>query len=265
MSNFSFTKLFSSITESTIWAEANHVRIVWITMLAMADRQGRVYATIPGLAGRARVSVEECEEALTKFLSPDKYSRSKDHEGRRIEDIDGGWLLLNYERYRALRDHEADKEKKRKWAKKSRAQSRLVASNVDHCRPQETAVDRGRPKTEDRRQKTEAETPVGETAQKAPDTPPRGIGQWAVATWASLWRGAYGTTPDISREDAGKLSTLAKRMLLAKQNDVEAGKEFYVAYLSWYLGRTGFWAEKAHPVYGLASVNVINEFKAGAE
>jgi hypothetical protein len=37
-----FTKLLSSITDSTIWGESDGVRIVWVTMLAMADRRGRV-------------------------------------------------------------------------------------------------------------------------------------------------------------------------------------------------------------------------------
>lgn len=261
MSNFSFTKLFSSITESTIWAEPDHVRIVWITMLAMCDRQGRVYATIPGLAGRARVSVEQCEEALHKFLSPDKYSRSKEFDGRRIEDIDGGWLLLNYERYRELRDSEADRERKRKWAAKHRAyeKRRREASTVDQRRPE---VEQSSPKTEDRRQKTD--TPVGETAAQPPDTHTKGLGKWAVATWAVMWGDAHGARPDIGAEDAGRLATLVRRMVASKGGDVEAGKALYIDYLTWYLGRDGFWREKAHPAYGLASANVINEFKAGA-
>lgn len=163
MSNFSFTKLFSSITESTIWAEPDHVRIAWITMMAMADMKGRVYATIPGLAGRARVSVEQCEEALEKFKAPDKYSRSREHDGRRIADIDGGWVLLNHEKYRAMRDHEKGKERKRNWAAKDRAKkregdrSRLYASIVDRGGPE---VEHGRPKTEDRVHKAEESIPA---------------------------------------------------------------------------------------------------------
>jgi hypothetical protein len=263
MSNFSFTKLFSSITESTIWAEPDHVRILWITMLAMCDRQGRVYATIPGLAGRARISVEQCEEALGKFTSPDKYSRSKEFEGRRVEEIDGGWLLLNYERYRELRDSEADKEKKRRWAAKHRAyeKRRLAASTVDHDRP---GVEHGRPKTEDRGQKTEAESPVGETAAPPPVTFPAGLGKWAVATWAAMWKEVHGASPDISQSDAGSLHTLAKRMIRAKGMDVDAGKALFVEYAGWFLSRNGFWAEKAHPIHGLVSAPVANEFKAGA-
>lgn len=141
MSGFSFTKLFSSITESTVWAEPDHVRIMWITMLAMADRQGRIFSSIPGLAGRARVTVEQAEEALDKFLSPDKYSRTKKYEGRRITLIDGGWALLNYEKYRELRDNESDKERKREWARKHRAEIRLSASTIDQGRPESTQAE----------------------------------------------------------------------------------------------------------------------------
>lgn len=98
-----FTKLFSSITDSTIWQEPDQTRIVWITMLAMADQRGRVDASVPGLASRARVSLEACVEALDTLRSPDQWSRTKDYDGRRIEDVDGGWLLLNHAKYRAER------------------------------------------------------------------------------------------------------------------------------------------------------------------
>lgn len=84
-------------------------------MLAMADRKGRVWASIPGLANRARITVEACGEAIASFLGPDPYSRTKDHDGKRIEEIDGGWRLLNHEKYRSIQDEETIKESKRKW------------------------------------------------------------------------------------------------------------------------------------------------------
>lgn len=117
----SFTKLFSSITESTIWCEDTPVRIVWITMLAMADRHGRVWASLPGLANRARVSLSEASIAIEKFLSPDQFSRTPANDGRRIEVIDGGWRLLNHAKYRAIRDEESILESKRKYINARRA------------------------------------------------------------------------------------------------------------------------------------------------
>lgn len=118
--SLSFTKLFSSITESTVWMQPPSVKVVWITMLAMADRHGRVHASIPGLACRAHVSLQETEHALQVFLSPDSYSRTKDFEGRRIEAIDGGWHLLNYAKYREIQDADSRRESKRRWWNENR-------------------------------------------------------------------------------------------------------------------------------------------------
>lgn len=129
MSAYSFTKLFSSLPDSTVWAAPYPTRIVWITMLAMADRRGRVAAAIPGLAHRARVSLAECEAAIAAFLAPDPYSRTSEHEGRRIEVIDGGWRLLNYDKYRELRDEESRREQNREA--KRRQRERNVSAAAD--------------------------------------------------------------------------------------------------------------------------------------
>src|SRR5690348_14464223 len=94
-----YTKLFGSILGSTIWREDSDTKVVWITMLAMADQDGLVEASVPGLAHLAGVTHESAEVALSKFSQPDKYSRSPEWDGRRIEKIDGGWRLLNYEKY----------------------------------------------------------------------------------------------------------------------------------------------------------------------
>lgn len=131
--SLTFTKLFNSITESTIWVEPAHTKIVWITMLAMADHVGRVHASVPGLANRAVVPLKDCEIALDTLLSPDRHSRTKDNEGRRIEPIDGGWRLLNYTKYRELIDEESVKESKRAWAAKTRAKAKQQVTMHVHA------------------------------------------------------------------------------------------------------------------------------------
>lgn len=95
--------------------EDDHTRIVWLTLLAMSDKNGEIQASIPGLANIARVPVESCDAAITKFLSPDPYSRTKDDEGRRIEEIQGGWVLLNHGSYRDLA---SDTDRKAKHAER---------------------------------------------------------------------------------------------------------------------------------------------------
>lgn len=108
-----YTKLFNRILESTVWREDDKTRILWITMLAMADQHGVVESTIPGLADRARISLEDCEKALERFQQPDKYSWSKEKEGRRIELVEGGWFLVNHRKYRDLLSKEDRMEKTR--------------------------------------------------------------------------------------------------------------------------------------------------------
>ena len=100
MSN-GFTKLASKIIHSSIWNEPHSTRIVWVTMLAMCDEDGIVLASVGGLAKASRVSDEEARIALTCFQLPDPDSSDPDHQGRRIEQIRGGWRLLNYRKYRA--------------------------------------------------------------------------------------------------------------------------------------------------------------------
>lgn len=126
-----YTKLFSSIIASTIWREDKETKIVWITILAMADKNGSVEASIPGLADMARVSVKECEKALKCLESSDPYSRTKEHEGRRIEPVDGGWLVLNHAKYREKMDDVERREYLR--IKKQESRARLGQQSVNKC------------------------------------------------------------------------------------------------------------------------------------
>lgn len=89
-------------------------------MLAMCDKTGNVYASVPGLAHIANVSLTDCEAALITLLSPDKYSRTPEHEGRRIEPIDGGWCLLNHSKFRAIRSAEERREYMREYMRNKR-------------------------------------------------------------------------------------------------------------------------------------------------
>lgn len=94
-----YTKLFESLVTSTIWQKDLATRVVWVTMLALKNRDHVVEASVPGLAHVAGVKVEECRKALEDFSSPDPDSRSHEWEGRRIQEVEGGWLILNGQKY----------------------------------------------------------------------------------------------------------------------------------------------------------------------
>jgi|HubBroStandDraft_6_1064221.scaffolds.fasta_scaffold148059_2 hypothetical protein len=115
-----YTKLFSSILDSTVWSLSKEARLLWITMLVKKNRAQVVEAAIPGLANAARLTVPETESALKELLAPDSYSRTKEHDGRRIEEVPGGWLVLNGAKYRDMMSKEERKEYQRLWAQEKR-------------------------------------------------------------------------------------------------------------------------------------------------
>lgn len=131
MSVTGYTKLFASIVTSTVWLEADHVRLLWITMLALSDKNGVVEGSVPGMAKMAGIEVEECREALARLMAPDKDSRTQDHEGRRIDPVDGGWQLLNHSKYRAKLSAEERREYDKKRKANDRARHKMSANVPD--------------------------------------------------------------------------------------------------------------------------------------
>jgi hypothetical protein len=85
-----------------------------------ADPEGFVPGTVPGLAVAANVNIDETRAAVEKFMAPDPDSNTPDHEGRRLEKVAHGWRILNFEYWRLLAQHEAEKARKRRWASAKR-------------------------------------------------------------------------------------------------------------------------------------------------
>ena len=99
-----YNKIFTKILDSSIWLETNPTRIVWMTLIASMDESGFCqYSAMGNLAGRARVTLEEAAEAIRVLEAPDKESGDPAHEGRRLERVPGGWMVLNAEKYRIRR------------------------------------------------------------------------------------------------------------------------------------------------------------------
>jgi len=123
-----YTKLFGSIITSTIWREDKETKILWITMLALKNKNGIVEGSIPGLADMARLNLNETIKALKVLSEPDEYSRTQDHEGRRIQAIDGGWIVLNHDKWRDKMNADERREYLRVKQQEHRAK---VSTNVN--------------------------------------------------------------------------------------------------------------------------------------
>jgi hypothetical protein len=134
-----FVKLFSTITESSLWGETKETRLLFVTMLAKADATGFVEASLPGLARVANLTIGETESALVRLEGPDPHSKSPDHEGRRLMRMEGGWLILNYQVYRERRNDEERQAYMRDYMRRYRSESvsrrKQVLANVSHGKP----------------------------------------------------------------------------------------------------------------------------------
>jgi hypothetical protein len=131
-----FNKLFSKILDSSIWLEPTTTRIVWITLLAAMDQDGYAhFSSVENLAIRARVTLAEAERAVECFLRPDANSGNPDNEGRRIERVPGGFLVLNAAVHRALISREIQREQTRVRVARFREKQRGVTASVTRMLP----------------------------------------------------------------------------------------------------------------------------------
>ena len=131
-----YTKLFSTIVTSTIWQEDLPTKVLWITLLALSDSDGMVEGSVPGLARIAGVSLEECERSLATLQQPDRYSRTPDNDGRRIEAVEGGWFILNRAKYRDMMPDERRRERNRlrqQRHRQGRDAGSVTVSRVTEC------------------------------------------------------------------------------------------------------------------------------------
>lgn len=124
-----YNQLFTKILDSSIWLEPTTTRLVWVTLLAAMDEDGFCeFASAGNLAHRARVDVTECNAALLCLESPDENSSDPENDGRRIERVPGGWMVLNARKYKGLTTRDKSKEQTRLRVKRFRERK---AGNAD--------------------------------------------------------------------------------------------------------------------------------------
>lgn len=125
---------------------------------------GFVPAAGSGIVRRAGgMSPDDGLNALERLGEPEQESRSQEFDGRRLIRVNGGYLVLNYEKYRE-RDYTAA-ERMRRWRERQRG-----TRNGD-------AETRNVAQAESREQRAEVEEPTSKTSRRKPkpasDLPPR--------------------------------------------------------------------------------------------
>lgn len=116
-----YNKLFAKILDSSIWLEPTSTRIVWLTFIAVMDESGFAqFASVANVAHRAIVSLDEAQAAITVLENPDPNSSDPENEGKRIERVPGGWMVLNAEKHRDLVTRAVIKEQTRERVRRFR-------------------------------------------------------------------------------------------------------------------------------------------------
>lgn len=122
-----YNRLFTKILDSSIWLEADTTRIVWITLLAAMDEDGYApFSCDENLARRANVPLEALQQAILVLESPDKFNPNDEFEGKRIEKVQGGWMVLKAPYYRTLLTREIAREQTRIRVQKHRAKGNVT-------------------------------------------------------------------------------------------------------------------------------------------
>jgi hypothetical protein len=118
-----YIPLFGEIVTSSIWNEDAYTCKIWVTLMALSDKDGNIYASIAGLGPVARVTLTQAKKAIAILSEPDPYSRSKEYEGRRIVPIEGGWHIVNHDKYREKAQELGRKAYMRDYMSKYRKQN----------------------------------------------------------------------------------------------------------------------------------------------
>jgi len=98
-------KIQRRLFDSSVWEEDPATRIVWLTLLALAQDPanlahgpGVVIITPGNLRRKAFVSPEQFEHAMERLLSPDPYSRTEPGKSR-LEVLENGYAIPAFEEY----------------------------------------------------------------------------------------------------------------------------------------------------------------------
>lgn len=121
-----YGKVWESMFDGSLVETRWEAVVTFMVLITFADKHGIVDMTPAALAGRTTIPKEIFEKGLKVLESPDKISRTDDHDGRRIVRLDDhrewGWRIVNYEKYanaknmESLRAHWA--EQKREYRKR---------------------------------------------------------------------------------------------------------------------------------------------------
>jgi len=97
-----FGKVFASMYDGSLYGQWEAI-VTFQQMIVLADAEGYVDITPQAMAARTSIPLEIIQRGIELLSQPDKYSRTPDCDGKRIELVDErrpwGWRIINYVKY----------------------------------------------------------------------------------------------------------------------------------------------------------------------
>ena len=113
--------IFSKLVDSSLWEEDGLVVKVFIAMLAKQDRDHIVRGSVYNIARWANETTGKVARALNILSEPDRKRKGpQPFDGRRIQLVDDGWLLLNGAKYQELMRSALRRAQQAEWARLKR-------------------------------------------------------------------------------------------------------------------------------------------------
>lgn len=133
-----YGKLFESMYDGTL-VEDWRALITFQQMIVLCNADGVIDVTTSALSRRTGIPLDIIEAGISILESPDKNSRTPDHEGRRLERLDDhrpwGWRIVNHKKYQMMIDAESKREADRvRIAAKRDAEKANKINDVAECR-----------------------------------------------------------------------------------------------------------------------------------
>lgn len=140
-----FVKIYGTrLLNSTLWLECWQARLLFISMLSLADKEGVVdIPSIPVLAHAVNLKVKDVEIGLAVLEAVDGSSRTPDEGGRRVIRDEVGWVVVNYELYREMRtkDQEQARQRVAKWREKNKSAADGAVPEPPKAKPDKAPIE----------------------------------------------------------------------------------------------------------------------------
>jgi len=117
-----WTPLWSMIVESSLWQDEDDATCkVFVTMLAIKDPDHIVRMSAYQIGKKSNKTEAQVLAALKILAAPDKKRlEPQEFEGRRIEKVDAGWLVLNGPKYQEMMQEMIRQRDQARWQREER-------------------------------------------------------------------------------------------------------------------------------------------------